>query len=167
MLSLFHGIRYSKYGNVSTPLDVVARTLAVDEVPEDLDQVPEDLDKVPSEAYSTPPHWELQELFASLQSKFGFQQDSVSNQLENLCSLLDSRRSRIVSSSIDSAEQELIAIRSLHREILSGPQANYFIWYQRLGDLFLTEDRSQSSTMETPMTCKQFWDDYIRRSRYP
>ncbi|KAJ3371499.1 hypothetical protein GGF31_003108, partial [Allomyces arbusculus] len=62
----------------------------------------------------------IEDMFIDLQRRFGFQADSVRNQLEYFLTLIDSRVARM---SLD------LAVASLHAEIIGGENANYRRWY--------------------------------------
>ncbi|KNE56252.1 hypothetical protein AMAG_02086 [Allomyces macrogynus ATCC 38327] len=62
----------------------------------------------------------IEDMFIDLQRRFGFQADSVRNQLEYMLTLIDSRVARM---SLD------LAVASLHAEIIGGENANYRQWY--------------------------------------
>lgn len=63
----------------------------------------------------------LEEIFEDLQNVFGFQRDNMRNQLEALTILLDSRASRMNS--------PRKALQSIHKDYISGDNANYKLWY--------------------------------------
>ncbi|KAJ3366940.1 hypothetical protein GGF32_000001 [Allomyces javanicus] len=62
----------------------------------------------------------IEDMFIDLQRRFGFQADSVRNQLEYMLTLIDSRVARM---SLD------LAVASLHADIIGGENANYRQWY--------------------------------------
>jgi len=63
---------------------------------------------------------EIEAIFNELQSKFGFQMDSVRNMFDHLMTLLDSRASRMTPNQ---------ALLSLHADFIGGDNANYRKWY--------------------------------------
>lgn len=63
---------------------------------------------------------EVEAIFNELQSKFGFQMDSVRNMFDHMMTLLDSRASRMTPNQ---------ALLSLHADFIGGDNANYRKWY--------------------------------------
>jgi 1,3-beta-glucan synthase len=63
---------------------------------------------------------EIEAIFNELQSKFGFQMDSVRNMFDHMMMLLDSRASRMTPNQ---------ALLSLHADYIGGDNANYRKWY--------------------------------------
>ncbi|KAJ3369060.1 hypothetical protein GGF31_005519, partial [Allomyces arbusculus] len=62
----------------------------------------------------------IEDMFIDLQRRFGFQADSVRNQLEYMLTIIDSRVARM---SLN------MAVASLHADIIGGENANYRQWY--------------------------------------
>jgi 1,3-beta-glucan synthase len=62
----------------------------------------------------------LDDLFADIGKKFGFQQDSIKNMAEHLKVMLDSRASRLTPQ---------LALDTLHADYIGGETANYRKWY--------------------------------------
>jgi hypothetical protein len=74
----------------------------------------------------------LEQIFVGLQQRFGFQHDNVGNQLDAVLAMIQSR-----ASALDGDWEKAVA--QLHHDTLSGPRANYRIWYFSLPLLWIDD----------------------------
>ncbi|KAI8807803.1 1,3-beta-glucan synthase component GLS1 [Cladochytrium replicatum] len=98
----------------------------------------------------------LEEVFADLAARFGFQNDNMRNQLENFTLILDSRMSRM-----DMADLWIIALISLHADYIGGLNANYKQWrLSVLPDTLITSANVMTSGPELS-SCTQELESQI------
>lgn len=64
---------------------------------------------------------QIETIFQQLAAEFGFQNDNMRNQVSFLSVLLSSRSSRMDRS---------VAVESIHRDYVSGQEANFCIWFK-------------------------------------